>query len=444
MASFHLRDILLGVASAATQIEGGDTNNSWYDWYCQGKIKDGSSPLRATDHVRLWPEDFDRMRDMGVRTYRMSVEWSRIEPEKGRFDDAALEQYRAMLQRLNDLGIRPLLTLHHFTNPLWFEQMGAFEHPDSTSLFLRYAATVVRALGDLVSDFITINEPNVYAVQGYLYGLWPPGRKSLAATLRVMARLAECHIRAYTLIHQVHKGMGRTDTQVGFAHHMRIFAPLNPKNPWHRICARGVSSLFQDLLAQAALGGRFRFPLPKPKAIQSGAYYDFLGINYYTRSSVRGFADHVRPGVPVNDLGWEIWPEGLVACARSLYKAFPAPVYITENGTCDTEDAFRCRYIYEHLAAIAASDLPVKRYYHWCFCDNFEWLEGESARFGLVHIDFATQQRTIKRSGRFYAALIGQNGCDDALYEAFVADQAYPTRARLDANRKAPGTERIC
>lgn len=432
MTSFQFKDdFMLGVASAATQIEGGERNHSWFDWACQGKIKDGTSPLRATDHINRWPEDFMLMQQMGIQTYRFGVEWSRIEPECGRFDEKALRLYRAMLLRLHELNIHPLLTLHHFTNPLWFEKMGAFEHPDSLSIYLRFVETVIRFLGDLVSDYITINEPNVYAVFGYLYGLWPPGKKSFGKTVRVLSRLAECHIRAYSLIHQIQSEMGRSGTQVGFAHHMRVFSPLNSRNPWHRLNAHLLEVLFQDLLADAMLTGRFSFPLVKPKHLSEGKYYDFLGVNYYTRSTVKGPADGVRPNVPVNDLGWEIWPFGLIHCARALWERYPAPIYITENGTCDIDDSFRARFLYEHLMQIAQSDLPIKRYYHWCFCDNFEWLEGERARFGLVHVDFETQRRTIKCSGRFYADLIAKGGCDEALYEKYAADQVYPLKGRL-------------
>jgi beta-glucosidase len=165
-------------------------------------------------------------------------------------------------------------------------------------------------------------------------------------------------------------------------------------------------------------------PLRRTSDIRHGRYYDFIGINYYTRSTVRGIGDGVRSGVPVNDLGWEIYPQGLIECARRMHKKYDAPIFITENGTCDENDSFRCRYIFEHLNEISKSDLPIERYYHWCFCDNFEWLEGESARFGLVHVDYDTQTRTCKQSGFFFSKIIEQNGVDEQLYTEY-ADQSY-------------------
>ena len=136
----------------------------------------------------------------------------------------------------------------------------------------------------------------------------------------------------------------------------------------------------------------------------------------------------MRANSPHNDLGWEIYPQGLAELCVSMWKEYAAPVYITENGTCDLDDSFRCRYIYEHLKAAAECPAPVERYYHWCFCDNFEWIEGSSARFGLVHVDYATQERRIKRSGEFYAKLIQNGGATQEMYDEYVAQQVYNVR----------------
>ena len=153
---------------------------------------------------------------------------------------------------------------------------------------------------------------------------------------------------------------------------------------------------------------------------------------------MRGIADEMATGVPVNDLGWEVYPPGLVELAAWVHLLCPGPIWITENGTCDAADAFRSRYIYEHLAVIAASDLPIERYYHWCFTDNWEWAEGEAAKFGLVKLDFATQERTVKESGRFYADVIAHRGVTPAAYDRWVADQRYPISAGRTVGHPAP------
>ena len=420
--------LLLGVASAATQIEGGDQNNNWYNWYRQGYIKDGADPSAATDHYARWREDLALMSAMGVRCYRMGMEWSRVEPEDGVFDEAAIAHYREEIQALLDKGIRPLLTLWHFSNPLWLEERGGFANRDNITSYLLYVRKVVESVGDLVSEYVTVNEPNVYAFNGFFQGIWPPGRKSLLDMSRVMTNLTAAHIEAYGLIRKTRLQMGYTDTKVGFANHLRSFAPQDPANPVHRFWASRVEQLFQGSLTRAMCLGRTAFPIGKHPAIVPGRYCDFHGVNYYTRSTVSGPADGTAAGCAVNDLGWEIYPAGIVEAARKVYELLPRPIYITENGTCDNADRFRARYIAEHLRAISGSDLPIERYYHWCFCDNWEWVEGVSARFGLVHVDYATQARTVKRSGEFYRRLIAEAGVSEALWQEYC-DVPYPGSA---------------
>ncbi len=426
MDSFSLKaGMLMGTASAATQIEGGELDHSWMDWYRKGHIEDGTSPARADDHYARWQEDNALMRDMGMQIARIGVEWARIEPQKGMFDDAVIAHYLAEVDQLLACGIRPLVTLHHFTNPMWFEKMGAFEKVDNIAYFTRFAERMVRAFGPRVTEYITINEPNVYATNGYFFGLWPPGETSLPRALRVMSVLAAAHIRAYRLVHAVHAEMGITGTRVSYANHMRVFAPQNPRNPLHRLSAWGTEWLFQGALSRAMGTGHFRLPLGNLTGEKPGLYCDFIALNYYTRSTVAGPGDGTRRGAPVNDLGWEIYPQGIVECARKLYKIHPLPVYVTENGTCDNTDGFRCRYLYEHIKALCACDLPVERYYHWCFIDNFEWAAGETPRFGLVHNDYASQARAVKQSGRFFSEIIESGGVTEAMFETYVAPQQY-------------------
>lgn len=418
-------DMSLGVAAAATQIEGGECGHNWNDWYRKGRIKDNSNPSRATDHYRLWRQDADLMADMKIKHYRLGIEWARICPKEGEVDEAALEHYRNELLYLRQKGINILLTIHHFTNPMWFELKGGFAKEENLKYFLDFVELTVRSFGDIVSEYITINEPNVYATNSYYFGEWPPGEKSIIKALGIMSNMTACHIRAYSLIHRMRRDMGYTDTKVSFANHVRVFEPKNRRNIWHRICSKLLERFFQGAVSAAMLTGHFGWPLKKVAGIARGEYADFIAINYYTRSAVSGFGDGTMQNVPKNNLGWEIYPDGLVSCTDKIYKLLKRPIYITENGTCDNRDAFRCRYIYEHLKAATASDLPITRYYHWCFCDNFEWVEGESARFGLVHIDYETQERTVKKSGRFYTRIIEEKGITSQLYEQYVMPEEY-------------------
>lgn len=420
--------LLLGVSTAATQIEGGNTDSNWNDWYKQGRITDGTDPSTANDHWIQWREDTELLARMGIQIYRFGIEWSRILPEPGKPDESAIEQYRQEMLLLREKGIKPLLTIHHFTNPMWFENKGAFSKRENLEHYLDLVRLVVERFGDLVSDYITINEPNVYATNSWFFGQWPPGHKSLSETVAVMENMAWCHIKAYEMIHQMRKDMGYTDTKVGFANHVRVFDPKNSGNLMHRFFAKTVWWLFQGALTYAMSLGQFKFPLRNHWKLPKGEYSDFTGVNYYTRSSVSGLADGVRDNCPKNDLNWEIYPEGLIRCSQELLNVLNRPIWVTENGTCDNDDRFRSRFIFDHLKALSESGLPFERYYHWCFCDNFEWIEGNSARFGLVSVNSETRERVIKKSGQFFSQIIAEGGVTQEAYDAFVKEEVYNIR----------------
>lgn len=422
------KGLLLGVSTAATQIEGGDVNSNWNDWYRQGKIKDGTDPATGNDHWEKWEEDVNLMAQMGIRIYRFGIEWARLVPAPGQVNEEAVARYRQELMALKAHNIQPLLTIHHFTNPMWFENLGGFTKQENLHYYLELVELTADRFGDLVSDYITINEPNVYATNSFFFGMWPPAKTSLADTIKVMENMVYCHIKAYHILHEKRKSMGYTDTKVGVANHLRVFAPKNEKNPWHKTCAKLNAYLFQGALLKAMSLGEFSFPLRNFAHLPKGEYSDFNGVNYYSRSTVSGIGDGVRENSPRNDLNWEIYPQGIVECAAMLQRILPRPLWVTENGTCDNHDRFRSRYLYEHLKAFNTSNLPFERYYHWCFCDNLEWIEGNSAKFGLVSVDPTTRARTVKESGKFYSEIIARGGVDTELYETYVSKQEYDVR----------------
>lgn len=423
---FSLKEgLLLGAATAATQIEGGDENNNWARFAGEGKVYDNTSPIRACDHYNRFREDIDLMADMGIEIYRFGIEWSRIEPAEGAFDPEVLAHYREKIEYMTEKGIRPMLTLHHFTNPLWFEDMGGFTNKRSVDIFMRFAERVIDALGDLVEDYITINEPNVYATNSLFFGTWPPEKKSFTALVKCFSNMTACHTRAYEMIHRKRREMGKDTTRVSFANHLRVFEPKDKDNAIHKAAAKASEWLFQGAITEAMMTGKCRFPIMKVKGVKEGRYYDFIGINYYSRSTVSGLADGVREGCDKNDLGWEIYHDGLVELANKLYDKYGAPVYVTENGTCDNTDSFRPLFVYDQLKVISATDNHIERYYHWSFMDNFEWREGESARFGLVRVDYETQIRTVNASGKLYADIIRNKGVTDAAYAQYVEGREY-------------------
>lgn len=430
MEEFRLPEtFLFGTATAATQIEGGDTNNSWFRWAQQGHIKDGASPVRADDHWNRVAEDIQLMKDINQQTYRLSLEWSRIEPEEGRFSDEAIAHYEDELRRLIDAGIRPLVTLHHFSNPLWLEDDGSWENAKVVERFTRFVGHVVEKLGDYVSDWVTINEPNVYASMGYLYGVWPPGRKSPLGYFRVARNMILAHLNAYRVIHEIRRQKGHRDTLVGVAHHLRVFDPMHDTWTERRLCEL-LERYFQDIFTIGMTEGRLVRPLGTGYPLGGGRFSDFFGLNYYSRSMVSFspnpgslFVRLSEPAdAPKNDLGWEIYPEGLYRIARQCYERYRLPIFITENGTCDAKDAFRAKFIYDHLYQVKRlidAGVDVQRYYHWSLMDNFEWLEGESARFGLYAVDYRTQKRTLRESGKLYGQISKAHAVTAEMIEQF-------------------------
>jgi len=410
------KDFLFGAATSSTQIEGGDTKNSWYQWCSEpGHISDSSNCIRACDHWNRVEEDTKILINLHVQTYRMSLEWSRIEPDAGIFSAEAIKHYRDELKYLLDHNIIPLVTLHHFSEPIWFHDLGGWTKPENTEYFIQYVNYAVENLGDIVSDWITFNEPNVYTIFGYALGIFPPGYKGFLKALRIVPLIIETHCKAYELIHKIRRERKfEGETKVGSAMHIRIFDGIT----WIGKATAGmVDYVFHKLFLTGFVQGRLLFPLKqKGYKIKKGNYADFLGINYYTRNIVEFVFDpslyfyRFMNDNQLNrsDLGWDIYPKGIYRACKKYYRKFCLPIYITENGISDRFDNRRPEFIKDHLAYLKKAideGIPVERYYHWSTMDNFEWNEGESGYFGLYHCDFETQIRTPRRSAELYAEI---------------------------------------
>lgn len=418
MEPFKLpENLLLGTATASLQIEGGDKNNNWYRFCESGKVKDGTHCIIAADHWNRYEEDIGLMKLLNMQTYRMSIEWSRIEPEKGIFNNDAIEHYRSELKMLIENNIVPLVTLYHFSHPIWFEDMGAWDSKEAVDCFNRFTEKAITVFGDLVSDWVTINEPNAYLDSVYCAGNFPAPNLNIAAYFKAMRKLALAHIEAYKIIHAVRKNNkfpGRT--LVGAANHLRVF-DVDRNDIFTRFARSLADWNFHTLLLDGTMLGKFNFPIGfGTYPLGMGEYCDFLGINYYTRDIMtfttkinRLFADvSVKKEAEVNDLGWEIYPEGLYRICRKYYQKYGKPIFITENGICDCKDEKRTRFIYDHLRMVKKlmdEGVDVQRYYHWSLIDNFEWDDGLTPRFGLIEVDYKTRKRTIRNSGLFYGEI---------------------------------------
>jgi len=429
-----------GVATSSYQYEGTCENSQWRAWEKAGGIANGDEAGGACDWWRHAERDFDLAQQLGLNALRLSVEWSRLQLRAGEWDAAAFARYREMLQGLRARGIEPMVTLHHFSNPLWFEEMGAFLAPSALDLFTRFVARVVDELGDLCDLWCTTNEPNVYSVVGYLLGIWPPGHTGDARnTYKVQATLARAHAAAYRAIHQ-----RQPTARVGWAQNFNILDPAT-NNPLDRLVAGIQDAAYNDFFPRAVLTGRAAFPfnfLAGNLRDVRGAC-DFLGINLYYRDRVAFSLRHagqffgrrfVPEGAPrgdpgLNDIFGEVYPDGILRVAERL-GVFDKPIYITEHGVADRTDRIRPWVIEQGVRNVHAAiqqGLDVRGYYHWSLVDNFEWAEGWHSRFGLAALDLATRERTLRPSGQFYSAIATANAITPDMARQFVAND--PTSA---------------
>lgn len=429
---------LWGTATSSHQVEGNNRNNDWWEWEKElGHIREGHRSELACDWWNRAEEDFDLAREMGQNAHRLSLEWSRIEPQEGEWDDHAIARYRQMLVGLRERGLEPMVTLHHFTNPLWLVEKGGWETEAVVSLFERYVTKVAEELGDLIELWSVLNEPNVYVMLSYAGGHWPPGKQSLPLSFRVLSNMLLAHGRAYQAIHRL-----QPRAQVGIAHAVQVFDAAEPKSRLDRWAAWIPDYIFNRLILTALTKGVLAFPLaPNRKVPDLVDSADFLGINYYSRDTVAFDVSRPRElfgrrfypeGVEMSDGGYgEVYPEGLYRLLKRV-AAYGKPIYVTENGLPDEDDDQRPRFILTHLAAMHRAieeGVLVKGYFHWSLVDNFEWAEGWSLRFGLIALDVETQERTMRRSGQLYKEICQAGAITEDMVKRYapeVLDRVFP------------------
>jgi beta-glucosidase len=430
-ATFHFpADFRWGVATAAHQVEGNSTHNDWWAWeQTDGHIKGGHASGLACDWWENAEADFDRAAEMGLNALRLSVEWSRIEPRPGRFDDSALERYSQMLQGLHARDIEPMVTLHHFTNPRWLAEQGGWEDPKTVALFARFTRRVVEALGQHCNLWCTVNEPNVYGYKGYLEGTFPPGQSDFRAATLVIRHLLAGHAAAYREIHAL-----QPHARVGLAHNMVVFDPANPRSPLDRRAAQVTDRVYNQAILTALIRGHWTLPVGFGLAWKLRHTLDWIGLNYYTRDLVAFdrarrqtlFNRHLHAGdAELLDGGYgEFYPRGISRCLQRLAR-LGLPIYVTENGIPDDDDDQRPRYLLTHLHQMwHAIQLcyPVMGYYHWTLVDNFEWAEGWTLRFGLIALDPKTQARMPRRSANLYAEIAQTNAITPQIIDTYAPE----------------------
>ena len=416
---------LWGAATSAHQVEGGNRLNDWWRFEHQpGAIADGTVSGDACRHYERFDDDFALAAGDGHQAHRFSLEWSRIEPERGRIDSAAVAHYHAVLESLRRHRLTPIVTLHHFTNPLWIADHGGWENRATLERFGDFVRFCAREYGGEVDWWCTVNEPEVYAFRAYSEGRWPPARRDDSAALVVIANMLEAHGLAYRILHAEDTrdadGDGRPAV-VGFAKAWVTLEPLRPWSPLDRLRATFEDAVFNHAVARAAVTGDIHLDIPGARAVRRHVpelvnSLDYFGLNHYTRWKVDALArePHVTAaGVPITDLGWEIHPRSFEQALMHA-AAQGASVLVTENGFADHADAFRPRALVEYLLHMGRAidrGARVIGYLHWSLMDNFEWADGFRPRFGLYGVDFADPERPRARrpSAELYARIIRAN-----------------------------------
>jgi len=426
-----------GVAVSSHQVEGNNRNNNWWAWEQQeGRIKEGHRSGLACDWWRNAEADFDRAAEMGLNALRLSVEWSRIEPRPGEFDSNALERCAEMLRGLCQRQIEPMVTLHHFSDPLWLSDRGGWENPQTIALFARFARQVVEALQPYCDLWYTVNEPNVYGYSGYLEGTFPPGKSELKAAMTVIRHMVEGHAAAYREIHTL-----QPQARVGLCPNLRILEAANPRSPVDRLLAGIADRAFNRTILTALSQGRWTFPLGRGPADDVQNTLDWIGLNYYTRDLIAFdrrqsqalFSRRLHAAAAeLLDGGYgEFYPLGMYRFLQQL-AALDLPIYVTENGIPDQDDDQRPRYLLAHLHQVwrgLQAGWPIRGYYHWTLVDNFEWDDGWTLRFGLIAMDPQTQARTPRRSAGLYSEITGANAISREMVSAEAPELLAEPRA---------------
>lgn len=400
------KNFLWGTSSSAHQVEGGNKNDwtkwekknakrlaeeaskQWENWQ-QGNFpemfqKENYISGQAADHYNRFEEDFALAKQLGHNAHRFSIEWSRVEPEKGVFNEKELRHYSKVFDSLAQNGMEPFVTLWHWTLPLWLQKEGGILSEDFPAYFERFTEKVVSRFKNRVKFWITLNEPSIVVSNAYLRGIWPPQKKCPREANRAFKNLATSHNLAYDKIKEINP-----ELQVGLANNMLFVEPK------YKFCI--VDQVVVKIFRYISNEKFYRLTQGK---------HDFLGLNYYFHRKIRFTLKNHNENKALTDLGWEIYPEGIYHIIKEAVKYSGnknIPVYITENGLADRDDSKRLDFVLAHIKQIKRAikeGYNVKGYFYWSLTDNFEWDKGFWPRFGLIEIDYKTQKRTIRESAK--------------------------------------------
>jgi len=410
-----------GAATSAYQTEGGNANSDWWDWELRPDSPAREPSGTAIEAYKRYARDAAMLGELGLNTYRFGFEWSRIEPEEGRFDDRELDHYRRMVAAVRRAGLTPLVTLYHFTLPKWLATKGGWLSDEAPRLFERFVRRTVEAMGDSIVWYMTINEPGVVSFGGYLGGLpFPPGTRGVPSWRRSIAMLVEAHRRGRAAIKEL-----RPRAQVGMAHSMQQWAANWGGRPAMEYARR----LNEDVYLEACVdddyvgvntytGQTIALPVPLGVATRAALRFGPLERRLVPRiaAMVRSQSEPealVKLGGRRTQMGWEWRPAAVATTVRRVAAMHPGkPLLVTEHGVATADDAERIEYVRDGLAALhqAIEDgIPLRGYIHWSAFDNFEWAFGYAMKFGLIEVDRRTQERRARPSASYLGGIARTN-----------------------------------
>lgn len=412
------KGFMWGASTSAHQVEGGN-HNQWTVWELENASHLAKTAAERLAHVPVWEdikhqaqhpgnyisgdgvdhynryeEDFDILSKLNLNSFRFGIEWSRLEPEEGQWDEKEIEHYRRYIKQLRKRGIEPVINIWHWTNPLWFERRGAFKHRANIKYFARFIRKVSQEYGRDLKHIIVLNEPNVYSAFGYLVpdvasqSPWPPGEKNIISFARVSWNLIRAHRQAYKILKGQHPHL-----QIGTAVQLANIQAQDPHD-------------FTDELSTKIMRYFWNWWFLK----RINRYQDFVGINYYFTDYYDGLLQRKSPQVPVSDMGWYMEPEGLFPILMRAWAHFKKPIIITESGVADDKDQFRRWWLEESIVAMEraiSEGVDLRGYFYWSLIDNFEWAMGWWPHFGLVSVDrHHGMKRKVRDSAKWWSQKI--------------------------------------
>jgi beta-glucosidase len=401
-------EFVFGSATAAHQVEGDNLHNDWWAHEHAPETNAIEPSGIACDHYHRFADDFRLLQLLGHGAHRLSIEWSRIEPEEGRIQSAEIDHYRKVLEALREVQIEPWVTLHHFTLPLWFARCGGFSRAENVPAFRRFVELVAQRYGDLVEHWCTINEPTVHAEMGHRFAYFPPRLADVGVAADALANL----FRAHTAASEAVRTHARRWPHVGITLAVTAHEPLHSEIAADREMAALRDAETNGASFDALRTGVFSYPGRAAEEIPGlKASSDFVGIQYYSRARYDNASGGPAPADPdrtLSQMGWEVYPEGFAPLLQRAAQT-GLPVYVTENGMACDEDRIRVEYIADHLAAVdqaRRAGADVRGYFYWSAMDNFEWNFGYGPRFGLIAVDRTTLTRAPRPSAYFFRDVI--------------------------------------